>query len=175
MPGRANKRAKKPTAQDSVLDQTHAAFLGGPVAMNAASCDEKHVPSVARAYGCRIAADRRRVTVFLAEPQAVPLLRDLRAGRPIAVVFTRPKSHQTIQLKGHDAEIGPLGRGDRAIMSAYADAFQAELRTIGFKDRFTSAIVSGASGEAVAVTFAPTEAFVQTPGPTAGQRLEPKP
>jgi hypothetical protein len=172
----SSARAKPATSPDgTLLDQTHAAFLGGPVAINVASCDAKRTPSVARGYGCRISGDRRRVTVFLSVPQAEPLLRDLRAGRAIAVVFTRPKTHQTIQLKGNDATIAPLGGGDRAIMSAYAAAFRAELGAIGFKDRFSSAIVSGASGETVAVTFTPNAAFVQTPGPTAGQRLEPKP
>ncbi|MEW6682038.1 MAG: hypothetical protein AB1451_03815 [Nitrospirota bacterium] len=129
------------------------------------------MPSVARGYGCRISSDRRRVTVFLSVPQAEPLLRDLRAGRPVAVVFTRPKTHQTIQLKGADVKVAPLGRGDRAIMAAYADAFMAEVGAIGFKERFSRAIVSGASGAAVGVTFTPIAAFVQTPGPGAGQRL----
>jgi hypothetical protein len=145
------------------------------VAINAASCDTKLMPAVARGYGCRISSDRRRITVFLSVPQADPLLRDLRAGRPVAVVFTRPKTHQTIQLKGAGAQVAPLGRGDRAVMAAYADAFMAEVAAIGFKERFSRAIMSGASGEAVAVTFTPTAAFVQTPGPTAGQPLEGKP
>jgi len=158
-----------------LLDQAHVTFLGGPVAMNVASCDAKGMPSVARAYGCRISNDRRRITVFLPVPQAKPLLSDLRAGRAVAVVFTRPKTHQTIQLKGTDAAIAPLGRGDRAIMTAYADAFMAEVGALGFTQRFSRAIVSGASDEAVGVTFTPAAAFVQTPGPTAGQRLEAKP
>jgi hypothetical protein len=163
------------SSDSPVLDKPHAAFLGGPVAINVASCDAKRMPSVARGYGCRVSSDRRRITVFLAVPQAGPLLRDLRAGRPVAVVFTRPKTHQTIQLKGTDAKIAPLGRGDRAIMARYAEAFAAELGAIGFKDQFSAAITSGASEEAVGVTFVPSAAFVQTPGPTAGQPLEPKP
>jgi hypothetical protein len=165
----------KTSPGNPLLDKTHAAFLGGPVAINVASCDAKRIPSVARGYGCRISSDRRRVTVFLSVPQAGPLLRDLRSGRAIAVVFTRPKTHQTIQLKATDATVALLGRGDRAVMSAYADAFTAELDSIGFKDRFSAAITSGTSEEAVGVTFTPSAAFVQTPGPSAGQRLEPKP
>lgn len=143
--------------------------------MNVASCDANRMPSVARGYGCRLSSDRRRITVFLSVPQAQPVLRDLRAGHPVAVVFTRPKTHQTIQLKGAGATIAPLGPGDRAVMDAYADAFMAEVGAIGFKEQFSRAIVSGARGEAVGVTFTLAAAFIQTPGPTAGQRLEPKP
>jgi hypothetical protein len=165
----------KTSSDTPLLDKTHAAFLGGPVTIGVASCDAKGLPSLARGYGCRISKDRRRVTVFLSAPQAEPLLRDLRAGRPVAVVFTRPKTHQTIQLKGTDAKVAPLGRGDRAITAAYANAFAGEVAAIGFKERFSRAIVSGTNGEVVGVTFTPTAAFVQTPGPTAGQRLEAKP
>jgi hypothetical protein len=60
-------------------------------------------------------------------------------------------------------------------MSAYATTFAAELETIGFNDRFSAAITSGTSEEAVSLTFTPSAAFVQTPGPNAGQPLEPKP
>lgn len=165
----------KTSPGNPLLDKAHAAFLGGPVAINVASCDAKGLPSLARAYGCRISKDRRHVTVFLSVPQAEPLLRDLRAGRPVAVVFTRPKTHQTIQLKGPDAKVAPLGHGDRAITAAYANAFAGEIAAIGFNERFSRAIVSGTQGEVVGVTFAPTAAFVQTPGPTAGQRLDAKP
>lgn len=147
------------------------AFLRSPVAIGVASCDAKRVPLLARGYGCRISRDGRRVTVFLSVPQAQPLLHDLRAGQPIAVVFTRPKTQQTLQFKGTDAKVAPLGRGDRAIKIAYADAFMAELGALGFKERFSRSVVSGVSSEAASVTFTPTAAFVQTPGPTAGQPL----
>ena len=66
---------------------------------------------------------------------------------------------------------GPLEEGDRALMAAYQDSFVQELRELGYLERFARAVVSGESDEIVGMTFTPVEAFVQTPGPGAGQRL----
>jgi hypothetical protein len=93
----------------------------------------------------------------------------------IAVVFSRPNTHQTIQLKGTDATIVPLGREDRELMIAYGKSFVAEIGALGYKEHFSRALMSPAAEDAVGVEFTPSAAFVQTPGPAAGQRLEPKP
>jgi hypothetical protein len=107
-----------PSAQP-LLDATRAAFLGGPVAINVASRSARLVPSVARAFGCRVCDDRLAVVVFLAVPRARALLRDLHPGAPVAAIFSRPKSHESLQLKGDVAAVRSLESGERAIMRAY--------------------------------------------------------
>ena len=158
-------------AKPSLLDASRRAFLCGPVAINLASRDTGLIPSIARGYGCRVSADGRRVQVFLATARAQALLRDLRAGGPIAVVFSRPNTHETLQLKAAGAEVTPLKREDRGVMRRYGEAFYAEIAALGYDDVFTSGLVSGSADEAVAVSFEPAAAFEQTPGPRAGQRL----
>jgi hypothetical protein len=44
--------------------------------------------------------------------KAGKLLECLRANGAIAAVFSRPSTHQTLQLKGVDAAVGPLAHGD---------------------------------------------------------------
>jgi hypothetical protein len=112
------------------------------------------------------------VTVFLSVQRAEQLLKDLRAGGAVAVVFTRPTTHQTIQLKGNEAAIVPLVDGDRELMRAYGSGFLEEIRAIGYRDPFASAMMMAVAEEAVGVRFTPTAAFEQTPGPQAGQRLD---
>lgn len=158
-----------------LLDEARAVFITHRVAINVASCGDELVPSVSRAFGCRVSPDRRRVTVFLSVPRSTALIADLRAGRGVATVFTLPSTHETIQLKGAGAEVVPLEKGDRECMQAYAASFMGELRKLGYGDPFASAIVSAANEEAIGVRFAPTAAFLQTPGPAAGRRLEPAP
>ncbi|BAU49336.1 hypothetical protein SVA_2788 [Sulfurifustis variabilis] len=158
-----------------LLDEARAAFLTRRVAINVASCSAELVPSVSRAVGCRVSPDRRRVTVFLSVPRSTALLDDLRAGRGIAVVFSLPSTHETIQLKGARAAIVPLEDGDRECMKAYAASFIDELRHLGYRDPFATAIMSAVGEDATGVEFEPTAAFLQTPGPTAGRRLEPAP
>lgn len=159
----------------TLLDAQQAEFLGGPVAINVASHDSDQVPSIARAYGCRVAAGRREVVVFLSRPRSQALLRDLAAGAPIAVVFSRPKTHETIQLKGARARVQPLAAGDRARMRACGEAFAAEINALGYPESFSGLLVAPVNDEAVAVAFVPDAVFEQTPGPKAGMRLEPKP
>lgn len=166
-----------PTNQpdDPLLDATRAAFISQGVAMNVASCSAKRVPSLARAYGCRVSGDRRRVTVFVPAPLASALLEDLRAGSGIAVVFTLPRSHETLQLKGSKADIVPLEAGDPERIQAYAGSFVDEIHRLGYTTDFARALASGANEELVGLRFEPAAAFVQTPGPNAGQRLGTKP
>lgn len=126
-----------------------------------------------RAYGCRVAPDRRTITVFLAVPQSTAVIEDLRAGRGIAVVFSRPTTHETLQLKSARADIAPLSDGDHERMRAYGLSFGEEVGAVGSSAAFQRAIMSGTEADAVAVTFTPTAAFEQTPGPSAGQPLSP--
>jgi hypothetical protein len=157
---------------DNFIDTQRREFLHGPVAINLASRNADLIPSIARGYGCRVSDDGRRVHVFLAAARAQALLRDLRAGGPIAVVFSRPKTHETLQLKAADAQVTPLRPADRSVMRRYGEAFYAEIVALGYDDGFTRGLVSGTADEdAVAVSFEPTAAFEQTPGPRAGQKL----
>lgn len=155
----------------TTLDQSLTAFVTGPVAINLASHDAALTPSIARGYGCKVAPDGRRITVFLSVQSSAALLNDLRAGAPIAVVFCRPNSHATLQFKSPGAMIRPLAAGDRDIMRDYAQAFYAEIFALGYQDRFTAALVAPGGDDALAVEFAPTAVFDQTPGPEAGKPL----
>lgn len=154
-----------------LLDAARADFLTHHVSILVGSCSPDCLPSVARAYGCRVSPDRRAITVFLSVAQAQQVLRDLRAGGGIAVVFSRPRTHETLQLKGACAQIVPLADGDRGVMRAYGRSFSEELGAVGFGGVFQGAIMSGVEDEAVAVSFTPIAAFEQTPGPSAGQPL----
>jgi len=158
-----------------VLDATSADFITHHVSILVASSDRAHVPSITRAFGCRVSTDRRTVTLFLSVPRSTAVLRDLRAGGGMAVVFSRPSTHETLQLKGMTARILPLADEDRARMQVYGQSLAEDIRQIGWREPFVSALSSVLGDEAVAVEFTPTAAFEQTPGPAAGRRLEPKP
>jgi hypothetical protein len=158
-----------------LLDEARAVFITQRVAMNVASCSAGRVPSLVRAHGCRVSADRRRVTLFVSVPRATAVLADLRAGGAIAVVFSLPRTHETIQMKGARASIVPLEDGDATLMKTYVESFVDELCRLGYREPFVRAMMSSADEESVGVMFEPTAAFVQTPGPNAGSRLERKP
>jgi len=162
-------------ANPPLLNAAQAAFLGGPVAINVASHDAARVPSIARAFGCRVSDDQREVVVFLSQPRSRRILDDLAAGAPIAAVFSRPATHVTLQLKAAGARIQRLAAGDREIMLASGAAFIAEIMALGYSENFSRALMAPAGDDAVGVAFTPEAVFEQTPGPKAGMRLEPKP
>jgi hypothetical protein len=158
-----------------LLDEAHALFLARPVGITIGSCNAARVPSLARALGCRVAPDRRSVTVFVAEAHAEALLRDLRAGGGVAAVFSWPPTHETLQLKGESAHVTALSTEDYAHMRSYRRGFADALRNLGYSDSIADAIVPVVEKDVVGIVFAPVAAFNQTPGPAAGQPLVPRP
>ena len=154
-----------------LADEANFALLRTGFMVTVASRDAAHVPSVTRALGCRVAPDRRRVTVFLLASQSATLLLDLRETGAIAAVFSQPSTHRTIQLKGADATLGAVEPGDVELIEANAAAALADLALAGFPESFARTIFAYDTPDVVAVGFTPSTAFVQTPGPQAGRRL----
>jgi hypothetical protein len=153
------------------LDAETVAFMQGGVSMHAASRDAGLVASLSRALGCRVAANRSRVTVFLLASHSAGMLADFRANGRIAVVFSLPSTHRTLQLKGADAAVEPLRDGDLELIARHRAAFLADLTSLGYARSLPETLMSGSGSDVVAVSFTVSEAFIQTPGPTAGTRL----
>lgn len=157
-----------------LIDDELAEFLQSGISMHAAAVGPGNVPQITRAAGCRIAPDRRSVTVYLVESQGRELLGQIRANGTVAVAFTKPRSARTVQLKGTDARVLPVRPEEAADVDRQVAAFDAELRSIGFPERFGWTLAGGSALGLAAVTFTPTSAFVQTPGPSAGTALKPQ-
>jgi hypothetical protein len=135
-----------------------------------ASRNAELVADVVRGCGCRVSRDRRQVTVLVDSDRASSLREDIAANGMIAVVFSQPSTHQTIQLKGIDARVVRVTAADRAAARRHLHDWSADLARIGFDAPFAAAL-HGGTGELTAIRFTPTAAFQQTPGPGAGQPL----
>jgi len=157
--------------QAPLLDDDNAAFIQSGVSINAASSGPGNVPAVSRALGCRLSPDRNRVTVFLAASRSAALLEAIAASRRIAVVFSQPSTHRTIQLKGTDAARAGVEDGDRALIERCAEGFGADLAAAGYGEGLADLLLDAEPGDVVAVSFSPSAAFNQTPGPGAGRPL----
>lgn len=154
-----------------LIDLQHAAFLQSGISLCIGACDNRHVPTLARATGCRISADRRRVTMFVSATQAAPVLRCIRENGAITAVFSRPSTHKTVQLKGKDAVVGGLEAGDMERIEHYRGSFARELEPMGFDEMLIRTLLAAPPADLVAITFTPVEAYSQTPGPNAGEPL----
>jgi hypothetical protein len=152
------------------LDAEHAAFIQGPVSVVVSARDANLLPHVMRGCGCRVARNGRSVTVLVEPSRSGAMLDHIRSNGMVAVVFSQPSTHRTLQLKGADAQVGRAGRTDAATAQRHLAAWVADMQRIGYSAPFARA-VRGEPAEIVAITFTPTAVFEQTPGPAAGRQL----
>ena len=67
-----------------------------------------------------------------------------------------------------------LAAADSRALRRYGEAFAAEICALGYPAELAQALLAGVDEDAVGVGFEPSALFEQTPGPHAGERLEPK-
>jgi hypothetical protein len=92
-------------------------------------------------------------------------------GGAIAVTFSAPLSHRTIQVKGSSCAAVALDPEDQASTEQQTAAFSAILSAIGYPPYFVSAFSDYRSSELRALCFCAEAAFEQTPGPGAGRAI----
>jgi hypothetical protein len=157
----------------ALIDAEQAAFICGGVGVSVATCRPGGLPAIARATGCRVSVDRRVVTLLVAATPGAAALDVVRRTGAIAVVFTQPSTHRTLQLKGNDARIVLLERGDPDLVERYVRAFAADVAPFGFSEAYMRALLACPADDLVGVQFTIAAAFSQTPGPRAGEPLAP--
>lgn len=160
-----------------------ACFSGGPISreieafcgsgvsvvLGASAPDGRAVAS--RGAGARVDAEEVRVT--LERRANAPLLAALAAGSAIAVTFTLPSTHRSIQLKGWGVRIERATSEDLEATAVNSAGFRSELVRSGYDEAFASAYTTYEPDELVAAVFVPVAAFTQTSGPGAGAELRP--
>ena len=150
------------------VDFLRTAYLS----MIAASHGPDNVPFVARALGCRLSHDHRRVSVFFTRSEARELLAQVSSNGAIAAVFSVPATHEALQLKGSDAAVEAIDAADIEIVNRYCDAFIEHLGSLGYPVDVLRYLLVFDPSDLAAVIFTPAAAFSQTPGPRAGRRSE---
>jgi hypothetical protein len=163
------------SASPSLLSPDWIAMVAGGVSTIASSCEAALRPSLMRAVGSTISADGRTITIFLARRQSRQLLQDLAATGRIAVVFSHPSSHRTLQVKAQRVHVRPMEEADRPLLDRYLLAMEQELIAVGVEPHFTRAMLAYRLDDVVAIRFEPADAFDQTPGTRAGERLGSQP
>lgn len=154
------------------LSDEQLAFMQQGVSITVSTCDAQLIPSVSRALGCKVSPDRLSLTLYVSKIQATGVLRDIALNGKIAVVFSEPPTHRTIQVKGKDARVTEIDEHALSVVEKHEKDFAEDLLAIGFSRAFTHGLLHCPASELVAVTFTPASAFSQTPGPKAGERLD---
>ncbi len=158
-----------PAAPGALLDEGLCAFLAGGVSIGIGTRDARLRPHAVRALGGR--RDGASIVLLVPRRQGRQVLDDVAADGRIAVVFSQPSTHRTVQLKGRDARVVPSAPGDRALALAYREALAGDLQRVGYPAGVAVALLEGLDEEVVAVAFTPDEGYDATPGPRAGAPL----
>jgi hypothetical protein len=136
-----------------------------------ASRDAALRPSLMRAMGSSVEEDGGAITVYVSRTQSRQLLQDLAATGHIAVVFSEPSTHRTVQVKATSATMRNAEATDVAVLERYLASMEQELGRINIPRPLTRAMLAHRLEDVVAIRFEPEFAFDQTPGPRAGTRL----
>ncbi|HEY0825318.1 MAG TPA: hypothetical protein VGD76_16135 [Ramlibacter sp.] len=147
------------------------AMMARGVSVIVASRDAALRPSLMRAVGSRVEADGRDITVYLSRPQSRQVVEDLASNGHIAVVFSEPSTHRTVQFKASRVEMRGAAEADAPVLARYLQSMENEIQQVGFAPPLTRAMLAHRLQDLVAVRFTPEQAFDQTPGPRAGAPL----
>ena len=146
-------------------------LLEGLVAIHVATRDAALAPDEVMAATALLDAEGKRLTVYLPVATSATSLANLRENGALAVVLSQPLTHRTVQLKGRVGELRAAREDERAAVERLAAAFDAEVAAIGLPP---AALRRRNRWPCAAATFAVREAYEQTPGPRAGEPLEPE-
>lgn len=147
------------------------AMMARGVSVIVGSRDAALRPSIMRAVGSDVAPDGSTITVYLARSQSLQLLQDIADTGHLAVVFSEPATHRTVQVKATAARLRPATETDRPVLARYLASMEHEIQRVGYTAAMTRAMLAHRLQDVVAVDFAPELAFDQTPGPRAGTPL----
>lgn len=158
-------------AKPLVLTSDLIRFCHGGVDIILASCEADGSPVGGLALGCRIDERNHSVRLILQRKPNAALLRAIELGKAIAATFSQPTTHRSIQLKAPGGKIGPVKPDEKQLAADQSAAFARELIAIGYPEVFSHTFVAHDPRDLCTITFTPTEAFQQTPGPNAGSAL----
>jgi len=147
------------------------AMMERGVSVIAGSRDADMRPSIMRALGSHVEDAGRKVTIFVSRRQSRQLVQDIAATGYVAVVFSEPSSHRTVQVKARRAVLRNAEAADEPVLARYLASMEHEIQQVGFAPHMTRAMLAHKIEDLVAISFEPEVAFDQTPGPKAGTRL----
>jgi len=147
-----------------------AAFVESPVMILVSTRDSAHRAFIARGSGARFDRRRGQIDVLLCRGQWPDVAGNAVRGAPIAVTVVRPSDYRAFQVKGVIEEVASASEEEQRRATAYVARMLEIMAELGVTKVQLSHTLS--DRDLVRISFLPTDLFVQTPGPDAGQRLD---
>jgi len=126
------------------------------------------VPDCVRGAGVRIWPGACQLTVLIPAATGATAIKNLRENPHLAVTLSKIPTHRTVQVKGKVLAIRDGDETDHAAGRAYLEKFATDLEWAG-QPRTVSTRLG--IWPCFAVDLEIEVAYVQTPGPVAGNKL----
>ena len=151
-----------------MLPEEHVTFIESGVSLLVGTRDANLRPFALRGMGVKVHADRNTLTVFIPDPTGKRTLADLRDNGRIALTFTRPIDHRSMQLKGKAIAFRAASEEERPLLESYVEGWARHLEVVGLPRAIGSRLTYW---PATAVDVTIESSFHQTPGPSAGKSM----
>lgn len=145
-------------------------FLGCGLSIHVGACTRLGEPQLVRALALRIEPDHR-IALLLSTPSADGLLAAVSEVPVVAITACQPSTHRAIQVKGRGAVLSAADPAQWPERLAFKHRFLAEIEPYGYDESFADSWLDVPPEQWRVVTFTPTGAWNQTPGPGAGQAI----
>jgi S-adenosylmethionine:tRNA-ribosyltransferase-isomerase (queuine synthetase) len=155
---------------DRVLPADLVEFFESGVSILVATRDAALRPTCVRAMGASVRRADNVVTIYVPEVVSSRTVTNLGDNGQVAVTFSRPLTHYSIQIKGTCAAPRRSDDDARRTQERYRAAYAEQLHAVGLPRSATARIVWWPS---LAMDVVVRDVFLQTPGPGAGRRLSP--
>lgn len=152
----------------AVISRELSDFVESGISVLVGTRDARLLPECVRVVGARVERGGAELTVFVPEATGAVTIANLRDNGRIAVCFTRPRDHRSIQLKGQLVSIRGANARERRLVDAYRAGLAEELGWVGLPQRVTLRM---AHWPCHAVRLKVEQVFDQTPGPGAGDPM----
>jgi hypothetical protein len=154
------------------LTKAQEEFITSGLAIVVSSANDRLAPSSCNAMACDLNRNESVIRIFLPKNQVGQLLDDVQKHGILAVAFSDPLNHQTIQIKGIDARISDKHKDDINVLSEARKRFDDKLISLGISQIYTNALFDFNIDDIAVISFSPDALFEQSPGPEAGKVLE---
>jgi hypothetical protein len=151
------------------LSEELAEFVEGGLSMLVGTRDAALRPHVGRSVGAFVCPDRETVTTYLNKALSAQSVANLQDNGRVALTFSRPYDHRTLQIKGQMISLREGTEEDRVKQERWLAGFVEHLYIIGLPRSLTRQIKIYPS---LAHTLRIEGIFEQTPGPGAGRRID---
>lgn len=155
------------------LTREEADFIQSGLSILVAACGGEGRPVLGFANGCVVDPARAgEVRLLVRGGLNAGVVAACSGGSAVAATFAN-LAHRSLQLKASRAEARAPEPGDLAALARQSALYRDWLALIGFGDDYCALFAGYDPDEVVAIAFRPEQAFVQTPGPRAGEPLRP--